>query len=87
MQIIFSDEFRKDFNKIKDKLTRIKIINHLKKLDQLPKSGKPLQYDLKGHRSIRIPPFRIIYRIESTRISILTIRHGKQLLPTNEIEA
>lgn len=29
--------------------------------------------------------YRIIYRIEKTQISILTIRHGKQILPTDEI--
>lgn len=29
--------------------------------------------------------YRIIYRIEKTQISILTIRHGKQILPINEI--
>ena len=31
--------------------------------------------------------FRIIYRIEAERISILTIRHGKQILPIKEIMA
>ncbi|MDP2862884.1 MAG: type II toxin-antitoxin system RelE/ParE family toxin [Desulfobacterales bacterium] len=29
--------------------------------------------------------YRIIYRIEKNQISILTIRHCKQLLPLNEI--
>ena len=29
--------------------------------------------------------YRIIYRIESKQISILTIRHGRQILPINEI--
>jgi plasmid stabilization system protein ParE len=31
--------------------------------------------------------YRIVYRIEKERISILTIRHGKQILPINEILA
>ncbi|MBU0483823.1 MAG: type II toxin-antitoxin system RelE/ParE family toxin [Proteobacteria bacterium] len=31
--------------------------------------------------------YRIIYRLEQTRISILTIRHGKQILPTEDIKA
>ncbi len=79
MQIIFSDEFRKEFKKIKDKTTRIRIINHLKKLEQLPESGKPLQYNLKGHRSIRIPPFRIIYRIEQNNIIINCFDHRKDV--------
>ena len=29
--------------------------------------------------------YRIIYRIEKKQISILTIRHGKQILPLHEI--
>ena len=31
--------------------------------------------------------YRIIYRIEKKQISILTIRHGKQILPIEEIMA
>ena len=29
--------------------------------------------------------YRVIYRIEAEQISILTIRHGKQILPIKEI--
>lgn len=79
MQIIFSEEFKKEFKKIKDKSTRIKIINHLKKLVALPESGKPLQYNLKGHRSIRIPPFRITYRLEKDKIIINCFDHRKDV--------
>ena len=31
--------------------------------------------------------YRIIYRIEKTQISILTVRHGRQILPIDEIRA
>lgn len=31
--------------------------------------------------------YRIIYRIETKQISILTIRHGRQILPIKEIKA
>jgi len=31
--------------------------------------------------------YRIIYRVEKIRISILTVRHGRQLLPIDEIRA
>ncbi len=31
--------------------------------------------------------YRIIYRIEETRVSILTIRHGRQILPIEEMSA
>ena len=79
MQILFSEEFRKEFKRIKDKQTRLKLIKHLKKLGQIPESGKPLQYKLKGHRSVRIPPFRIIYRIEKNRIIINCFDHRKNV--------
>ncbi len=38
-------------------------------------------------REIIYGNYRIIYRIERKQISILTIRHGKQILPINEIMA
>ncbi len=79
MKIIFSEEFKNDFKKIKDKSTRLKIIKHIKKLRQLPESGKPLQYKLKGHRSVRIPPFRIIYRIEKDKIIVNCFDHRKDV--------
>ena len=79
MEILFSDEFKKEFKKIKDKVTRIRLIHHVKKLAQFPESGKPLQYNLKGHRSIRIPPFRIIYRIEQDKIIINCFDHRKDV--------
>ena len=79
MQIIFSDEFKKEFKKIKDKSTRLKIIKQLKKLEQVPESGKPLRYDLKGHRTVRVAPFRIIYRIEKEAIIVNCFDHRKDV--------
>jgi plasmid stabilization system protein ParE len=38
-------------------------------------------------REIIYGNYRIIYRIETEQISILTIRHGKQILPIKEIMA
>lgn len=43
-----------------------------------------------NHRKIReliSTPYRIIYRIEEKQISILTVRHGKQILPADDIPA
>ena len=79
MQIIFSDEFRREFKRIKDKATRLKIIKQLKKLSKVPESGKPLKYDLKSYRTIRAAPFRIIYRIEKDTIIINCFDHRKDV--------
>ena len=79
MQIIFSEEFKKEFKKIKNKSIRLKIIKQLKKLGGIPESGKPLKYNLKGHRSVRIKPFRIIYRLEKEKIIINCFDHRKDI--------
>ena len=79
MEIIFSDEFKKEFKKIKDKETRLKVIKHIKGLSDQPKAGKPLKYELKNHRSLRIPPFRIIYRLEQEKIVINCFDHRKNV--------
>jgi plasmid stabilization system protein ParE len=36
-------------------------------------------------REILYGNYRVIYHIEKTSISVLTIRHGKQILPVDEI--
>ena len=84
MEIIFSNEFKKEFKRIKDKETRLKIIKQVKKLSDLPESGKPLKYELKNHRSLRIPPFRIIYRLEQDKIVINCFDHRKEVYKWND---
>lgn len=41
------------------------------------KFGKPLRYNFKNCRSLRVGDYRIIYQIENTTIRILTIGHRK----------
>jgi mRNA-degrading endonuclease RelE of RelBE toxin-antitoxin system len=75
MEIIFSQEFAEEYKKIKDNATRLRIIKQIKKLEQQPDVGKPLKHELKNHRSLRVPPFRVIYRIEQDRILINCFEH------------
>ena len=37
--------------------------------------GKPLRYNLKGCRRLRIGDYRVIYQIVNTQINILVIQH------------
>jgi mRNA interferase RelE/StbE len=41
--------------------------------------GKPLRYSLKGHRRLRIGDYRIVYRIEGAKntVVIVAIKHRK----------
>ena len=79
MEIIFSEEFKKYFQKIKDKTTRIRIIKQIKKIAEMPEAGKPLKYEWKNHRSVRVPPFRIIYRLDDDKIVINCFDHRKEV--------
>lgn len=79
MEIIFSEDFAREFQKIKDKTTRLRIIKQLKKLAELPSAGKPLKYEWRNHRSIRVSPFRIIYRFEQDKIIINCFDHRKDV--------
>jgi len=60
-----------------------------KKAEQLkssPQSGRIVpEMNNEEIRELLYGNYRIIYRFEGNRISILTIRHGKQILPTDEI--
>jgi addiction module RelE/StbE family toxin len=42
--------------------------------------GKPLRYSWKGHKSLRVGGYRIIYRIKETEkiILIVAIKHRKE---------
>jgi len=79
MEIIFSEEFTKEFRKIKDKETRLRIIKQIRKLAEKPESGKPLRYELKDHRSVRVSPYRIIYRLDQNRIVVNCFDHRKDV--------
>ena len=43
--------------------------------------GKPLRYSLKGHRRLRVSDYRIVYRIEAEKNSVLiiAIKHRKDI--------
>jgi len=79
MEIIFSDEFKKEYRKIKDKLVRSKILKSIKKLSNNPEVGKPLRHNLKGHRVLRVKPFRIVYRLEEDKVIINCFDHRKDV--------
>ncbi len=58
----------------------------VKKLAKFSQSGRKVpEIKRTNVREIIEGNYRIVYRIESERISILTIRHGKQLLNKNDL--
>ena len=79
MRIVYTKTFSKDFKKVKDNKTRESILKIIIKLAKNPEIGKPLRYKLKGYRSVRIKPYRIIYRIEEDKIIINCFDHREEV--------
>ncbi len=62
------------------------VFAHVEQLKKLPESGRIVpEINNNFFRELMYGNYRIIYRIEGNRVSILTIRHGKQILPVDEI--
>ena len=64
------------------------VFNKIGELKAFPESGRIVpEINNKKIRELIYGNYRIIYRIEEKRISVLTVRHGKQILPVDDITA
>ena len=79
MKVIYTEEFKRDVRKVKDKKIRGRIKKMVKKIKDNPEVGKPLGYDLFGLRSIKIPPFRILYELREDLIILHKFEHRKEV--------
>ena len=64
-----------------------KIFRRAGQLERFPASGRRVsETNREDIRELTWGNYRIIYRVESKTVSILTVRHVKQLLPLEELE-
>jgi toxin ParE1/3/4 len=64
------------------------VFSKVKQLESSPQSGRVVpEIGNDQFRELIYGNYRIIYRVEKKQVSILTIRHGKQILPIEEIMA
>ena len=64
------------------------IFKRVEQLEQFPESGRIVpELNISVFRELTYGNYRIVYRIEGNGVSILTVRHGKQILPVHEITA
>jgi len=64
------------------------VFSKAEQLKSFPESDRIVpEINSKDFRELIYGNYRIIYRVEKTQVSILTIRHGKQILPIDEIQA
>ena len=74
-EVIWTKKFETSFKKIKDKRTKKRIIKQIERIIADPRVGKPLRYSLKGERSMRITPYRLIYKVEGDKLYLLRFFH------------
>jgi addiction module RelE/StbE family toxin len=62
------------------------VFSKVERLESSPEIGRVVP-EIRNNRfrELIYRNYRIIYHIEKTQISILTIRHGKQILPIDEV--
>jgi addiction module RelE/StbE family toxin len=75
VNVIFDPGFKRDFQKIKDRTTKEKLIKQIQKIKEKPEIGKPMIYSRKGTRELHVPPFRLSYKIEGDAVYILSLYH------------
>jgi len=75
VDILFEENFKKKFFKIKDKKIKEKIVKQIKKIKNNPKTGKPMKFSRKKTRELYISPFRLVYKYDSQEIIITDIYH------------
>ena len=64
------------------------VFSSVERLTTFPESGRIVpEINSLAIRELLYGNYRIIYRIEEKQLSILTIRHGRQVLPVDEIVA
>ena len=64
------------------------IFSKVEQLASSPEIGRVVpEIEDEQFRELIYENYRIVYRIEKKQVSILTIRHGKQILPIEEITA
>ncbi|MDX2206416.1 MAG: type II toxin-antitoxin system RelE/ParE family toxin [Gemmatimonadales bacterium] len=58
-----------------------------KSLSTFPRRGRRVpELDRPEYRELIYGRYRVIYRVRDQRVDIVTVRHGRQLLDTSEIE-
>lgn len=78
-EVVWTDNFEKEVRKIKDKEIKDRIKKQIEGIISNPESGKPLQYDLKGEKTIYIRPYRLIYSVIENKIYLLRFEHRKEV--------
>ena len=79
VKVTWSREFERVFKKIRDSSLKSKTIKHIERIVKDPQTGKPLRYTLKGERTVRVGPYRLIYALDGDALVLLRLLHRKKV--------
>ena len=75
----YTQTFEKQIEKIKkkDKALMEEAMKKVEKLQQMPYTGKPLEYRLAPYRSVRVKgKYRLVYRVDEEEKEVLLVAFG-----------
>ncbi len=76
-KVVWTETFERQVRKLRDKTVKNRIRKKAQEILEDPEIGKPLRFELKGERSIRIPPYRLIYAAVGDTLYFLRVEHRK----------
>ena len=79
VNVVWTDKFENKVRKIKDSAVKEKIKKQIEKIIGNPVVGKPLRLSMKGEKTLRVHPFRIIYSTQNNTIYLLDFDHRKNV--------
>jgi mRNA-degrading endonuclease RelE of RelBE toxin-antitoxin system len=69
--VVFTNSFERAIKKLKDASLKERVKKQIAEIVERPEIGKPLRFQKKGERTVRVPPFRIIYSWEGDTVYLL----------------
>lgn len=76
-KVIWTGKFERELRKLKDKSVKNRVKKQIQEIIENPETGKPLRFELRGERSVRIPPYRLIYAVKGETLYLLRFEHRK----------
>jgi len=74
-EVITTNQFEKSLKSVRDGKIKTQVKKQIEKIISNPAVGKPLQYSLKGERTIYVKPYRIIYSTDGSKLFLLRFSH------------
>jgi addiction module RelE/StbE family toxin len=78
-RIVYTEKFERDIRKIRDASFKERVKTQIRRIADDPEVGKPLRYGLKGERTVRIKPYRLIYAVQADVLVLLRFEHRKNV--------